>query len=361
MNTLAVELANHSYPIHVGEGLLSDADLYSPYIGPGGVLVVTNETIGPLYLDKVLGALDGVRVESVALPDGESFKTFATLNRIFDVLIEHRFGRDVTIIALGGGVVGDVAGFAAACYQRGVNYIQIPTTLLAQVDSSVGGKTAINHPGGKNMIGAFHQPVCVISDSETLTTLDDRELRCGVAETIKYGLIRDPDFFDWMETNAKAILARDAAAISEAVIRACQNKAEVVAADEREHGERALLNLGHTFGHAIETGLGHGEWLHGEAVGAGMVMAASMSARLGWLRQDSVARVTELLSACGLPLGAPESLSTERLLKLMYIDKKVQAGKLRLILLEAIGKGLVTADFDMQALNATLSTCREAA
>jgi 3-dehydroquinate synthase len=361
MSTLEVTLANHNYQIHVGEGLIGQRALYEPHVGAGGVLVVTNETVAPLYLQPVLEALASWRTSHVILPDGESHKTFETLNLIFDALIAGRFGRDVTLVALGGGVVGDMAGFAAACYQRGVRYIQVPTTLLAQVDSSVGGKTAINHPGGKNMVGAFHQPDCVLADSDTLSTLDVRELRCGVAETIKYGLIRDPEFFSWMESNAGAMLDGDTVTITQAVVRACQNKAEVVAADEREHGDRALLNLGHTFGHAIETGLGHGEWLHGEAVGTGMFMAASMSARLGLLRQDAFGRTAELLRKCGFELTYPSRLSPDQMLALMQVDKKASAGQLRLILLDEIGKARMTGDFEPSALQATLESCRDAA
>lgn len=358
MKTLAVELANHAYPIHIGSSLLDRTELYAPHIGPGGVLVVTNETVAPLYLDRVLGALGEWRTATVVLPDGEKHKTWETLNRIFDQLIAERFGRDVTVVALGGGVVGDMAGFAAACYQRGVDYIQVPTTLLAQVDSSVGGKTAINHPGGKNMVGAFHQPVCVIADVDTLGSLPPREMRCGVAETIKYGLIRDPEFFDWMECNALGMLDHDSDLITSAVERACRNKAEVVASDEREHGERALLNLGHTFGHAIETGLGHGEWLHGEAVGAGMHLAADLSVRLGMLRQDALGRIAELLRRCELPLHVPATLDNNRIRELMAVDKKVKAGRIRLVLLEDIGRAVMTDAFDPQGLDSTLDHCR---
>jgi 3-dehydroquinate synthase len=361
MKTLAVELASHRYPIHIGRNLLGQAELYDPHIGDGGVLIVTNETVGPLYLSTLEAALGDRRIGSVVLPDGEQFKTWETLNRIFDALIDGRFARDVTIVALGGGVVGDMAGFAAAAYQRGVNYIQVPTTLLAQVDSSVGGKTAINHPGGKNMVGAFHQPVCVVIDTDTLNTLGDREMRCGVAETIKYGLIRDPEFFDWMEANAAAILAHDGDALTYAIARACQNKADVVAIDEKEHGDRALLNFGHTFGHAIETGLGHGKWLHGEAVGAGMHLAADLSVRLGLLQQDSLGRISELLRRCHLPLNVPKALDVEQICSLMAVDKKVKADRIRLVLLRDIGEALLTDDFDPDALRTTLSICRDAA
>jgi 3-dehydroquinate synthase len=361
MNVLEVRLGELSYPIYIGSELLGDSAVLTPHVGTGGALIVTNETVAPLYLQRVKHSLKDIRHDVVILPDGEAHKTTTTLELIYDALIAGRFSRDVTIIALGGGVIGDMAGFAAATYQRGVRYIQIPTTLLALVDSSVGGKTAVNHRLGKNMIGAFHQPACVIADTSALQTLPDRELRCGIAETIKYGLIRDPEFFAWMETNLGGLLARDEDLLAQAINRACQNKAEVVAVDEREQGERALLNFGHTFGHAIETGLGHGEWLHGEAVAAGMCMAADLSVRLGRLRQDQIGRITRLISAAGLPLRAPRSIPPERMLELMALDKKVLAGQVRLILLDDIGSATITADFDADALRDTLSACREVA
>ena len=360
MSVLEVRLGELSYPIHIGSGLLDDASVLAPHVGAGGALIVSNETIAPLYLAKIERSLGECRHASVILPDGEAHKTPATLELIYDALIEGRFARDVTIIALGGGVVGDMAGFAAATYQRGVRYIQVPTTLLALVDSSVGGKTAVNHRNGKNMIGAFHQPICVIADTAVLNTLPDRELRCGIAETIKYGLIRDPAFFSWIENNLTGLLGRDEAILAEAVRRACENKAEVVATDEREHGERALLNLGHTFGHAIETGIGHGQWLHGEAVAAGMCMAADLSVRLGRLRQDQIGRITALISSAGLPLRAPASMTPERMLEHMAVDKKVLAGQVRLILLDDLGKAVITSEFDKTALHDTLNACREA-
>jgi 3-dehydroquinate synthase len=366
MSVLTVRAGDSSYPIHIGSDILTDASLFAPHVGAGGVVVVTNETVAPLYLETVQTAIGqaapaGARRHAIVLADGEQHKTAEVLASIWDALISERFSRDVTIIALGGGVIGDMAGFAAATYQRGVRYIQVPTTLLSQVDSSVGGKTAVNRPSGKNMVGAFYQPACVIADTLTLTTLPIRELRCGLAETIKYGLIRDPEFFDWIETNLSALLACEDEALAFAVERACQNKADVVAADEREHGERALLNFGHTFGHAIETGLGHGQWLHGEAVAAGMCMAADMSARLGRLRQDELARINSIVHAAGLPRLAPASVSAERMLDLMAVDKKVLAGKVRLILLDAIGAASITSEFDGALLAATLQTCREAA
>ncbi len=347
---LTVELGPRSYPILIGPGLISDPDCYRPYIRGAQVLVVSNDTVAPLYLQAVEAALVGLDCHRVILPDGEQYKDLATLNGIFDALLADRLGRDVTLIALGGGVVGDMAGFAAACYQRGVDFIQVPTTLLAQVDSSVGGKTGVNHPLGKNMIGAFHQPRAVIADTDTLGTLPDRELAAGLAEVVKYGLIRDAAFFDWLEASRERLLARDADALAEAIERSCRNKAAVVAADEREAGQRALLNLGHTFGHAIEAGLGYGSWLHGEAVAAGMVLAAELSARLGWLDPADVARTRALLAGFGLPVDPPGELSAERWLGLMAVDKKVQAGRLRLVLLRGIGDAVVTADFDADAL-----------
>ncbi|HXH03320.1 MAG TPA: 3-dehydroquinate synthase [Candidatus Competibacteraceae bacterium] len=361
MRTLNVELGERSYPIHIGPGLLGRADLLRPYIPGREVLVVSNETIAPLYLEHIRTALTGLRHAALILPDGEQYKTLEVLGRIFDELLHQRFGRNCTLIALGGGVVGDMTGFAAACYQRGVHFIQIPTTLLAQVDSSVGGKTGVNHPLGKNMIGAFHQPRCVLADTDTLTTLPARELKAGLAEVIKYGLIRDLAFLEWLEANLDALLARDAAALSEAIERSCRIKAEIVGRDERESGLRALLNLGHTFGHAIETGLGYGAWLHGEAVAAGMVMAADLSARLGWLRPEEVARVTRLLARAGLPVQGPAGLDEERFLALMAVDKKVQDGKLRLILLRALGEGVICDDVAPELLRATLRQCRASA
>ena len=317
-------------------------------------MIVSNETVAPLYLDKVSGALDGFDVASVILPDGEQYKNLGVLDQIYSALLEHRFDRRCTLVALGGGVIGDMAGFAAASYQRGVNFIQVPTTLLSQVDSSVGGKTGVNHPLGKNMIGAFHQPQCVIADTATLATLPDRELSAGLAEVIKYGLIDDAEFFAWLEQNMAALVARDHAALSYAIERSCRDKAAVVAADERESGQRALLNLGHTFGHAIETGMGYGSWLHGEAVGAGMCMAARMSRHLGWLSVDQLARVERLIEAAKLPTQPPEQVSAERFGELMAVDKKVMDGQLRLVLMHDIGGSVISADFDPQALQKTL-------
>jgi len=359
--TLQVDLGDRGYPIHIGPGLLGKAELYRPHLRASQVMIVSNRTVAPLYLDQVRAALAGYRVADVTLPDGEVYKTLGVLNHIFDALLEQRFGRDCTLIALGGGVIGDMAGFAAACYQRGVDYIQVPTTLLAQVDSSVGGKTGVNHPAGKNMIGAFHQPRAVIADTATLGTLPDRELAAGFAEVVKYGLIRDPDFFDWLEVHAEALHGRDPAALAEAIERSCRNKAEVVAADEREAGQRALLNLGHTFAHAIETGAGYGNWLHGEAVATGMVMAADLSARLGWIDGADAARIRRVMASFGLPVDPPADLPTERWLELMAVDKKNQDGRLRLVLLRGIGTAAVTADFSAAALRATIDDARSAA
>ncbi|MGB5736950.1 MAG: 3-dehydroquinate synthase [Thiohalocapsa sp.] len=352
--TLTVELGDRAYPIHIGAALIGKAELYLPHIASSQVMIVSNETVAPLYLAPVRSALASLRVSQVILPDGEIYKGLATWNRIFDALLEQRFGRDCTLVALGGGVIGDMAGFAAACYQRGVAFIQVPTTLLAQVDSSVGGKTGVNHPAGKNMIGAFHQPQVVIADTDTLGTLPDPELAAGLAEVVKYGLIRDQAFFHWLEANAASLLARDPGALSEAVERSCRNKAEVVAADERESGQRALLNLGHTFGHAIETASGYGAWLHGEAVSVGMVMAAELSRRLGWLDQGAVARTRELLQRFGLPVDPPVAIPTDRWLELMAVDKKVLNGTLRLVLLRGIGDAVVTTDFSAEDLRSVI-------
>jgi 3-dehydroquinate synthase len=341
MKTLHLDLGERSYPIHIGDNLLGRAELLAPHIVGQQVVVVSNETVAPLYLDKLLAGLHTYKCFPVILPDGEQYKTLETLNLIFDALLSKRCDRKTTLIALGGGVIGDITGFAAACYQRGVAFIQVPTTLLAQVDSSVGGKTGVNHPLGKNMIGAFYQPRCVIADTGTLNTLPERELSAGLAEIIKYGLISDAAFFDWLEINMVALRARDPATLIYAVERSCRNKAEVVAADERESGVRALLNLGHTFGHAIETGMGYGVWLHGEAVGAGMMMAADLSWRLGWLSIGDKQRTQNLLARAGLPTHAPAELSRERFAELMSVDKKVMDGKLRLVLLKSIGEAVV--------------------
>jgi 3-dehydroquinate synthase len=352
-HTLKLDLAERSYPIYIGRGLL-DADLLRQHIPGQQVLLVSNETVAPLYLQRLQAGLEGLQLASCILPDGEQYKTLDSLNRIFDSLLQQRFDRGCTLIALGGGVVGDITGFAAASYQRGVHFIQVPTTLLAQVDSSVGGKTGVNHPLGKNMIGAFYQPRCVLIDTDSLNTLDDRQLRAGIAEVIKYGLINDAEFFAWLEAHYAKLLAREPEALAFAIERSCADKAAVVAADERESGQRALLNLGHSFGHAIETGMGYGEWLHGEAVAAGMCLAARMSARMGWLDRPSLARILDLIERCGLPSRAPQQLAPARMTELMAVDKKVLAGKLRLVLLKGIGQALVTGEFDTEALRETL-------
>ena len=355
MQTLEVSLGSRSYPIYIGSGLMG-TDLVCRHVAGNQVLVVSNESIAPLYLDTLLEQLEGARpdalqCDTLVLPDGERYKTLASLERILDALMEKRHARTTTLVALGGGVIGDMTGFAAACYQRGVAFIQVPTTLLAQVDSSVGGKTAVNHPRGKNMIGAFHQPAAVVIDTDVLATLPERELAAGLAEVIKYGLIRDPDFFQWLDDNMPALLARDPRALSHAIMESCRNKAEVVADDETEQGNRALLNLGHTFAHAIETATGYTEWLHGEAVGAGMVMAARLSAELGWLSVAQAQRTEALIARAGLPVAPPPGMSAIRFRELMAVDKKVRDGQLRLVLLRGIGDALVTADFDHDTLN----------
>jgi 3-dehydroquinate synthase len=351
--TLTVDLGERSYPIHIGVGLLADAAYYTPYIRGSRVMLVSNETVAPLYLEQLQQALQAFQVDQVILPDGESFKTLDVLNQIYTALLENRHDRTTTLVALGGGVIGDMAGYAAASYQRGVNFIQVPTTLLSQVDSSVGGKTGVNHVLGKNMIGAFHQPQAVIADTQTLDTLPDRELSAGLAEVIKYGLINDADFFAWLEQNMEALLARDKAKLAEAIRRSCADKANIVAADEKEAGQRALLNLGHTFGHAIETGMGYGKWLHGEAVGAGMAMAAEMSHRLGWLEESAKQRINALLVAAKLPVRPP-AMGAEKFMALMSVDKKVLDGQLRLVLLQGIGQAVISDDFPLDALQKTL-------
>ncbi|HTP60987.1 MAG TPA: 3-dehydroquinate synthase [Burkholderiales bacterium] len=347
MQTVSVTLGARSYPIHIGVGLLGEARLYAPYVENKRVAVVTNEMVAPLYLARVQQALAeaGAQSAPVLIEDGESAKGWKTLDRVIDALLKARLGRDALIVALGGGVVGDLAGFAAAVYQRGIPFIQAPTTLLAQVDSSVGGKTAINHARGKNLVGAFHQPLAVIADVSTLDSLPDRELRAGIAEVLKHAFILDLQFVVWLEANIDRLLARDRAALSHAVMRSCELKARIVAADERESGLRAILNFGHTFGHAIETGLGYGEWLHGEAVAAGMIMAAELSARAGTLRREDVVRVKQLIARAGLPARGPK-LAPERYLELMQVDKKAAGGKVRFVLLETLGHAVLRADVD---------------
>lgn len=356
MKILNVDLGDRSYPIYIGTNLISNPDLFVPYIKGKQVLVVTNDTVAPLYLDQLLTSLAGYQVDVVTLPDGEKYKTLDVLSQIYDVAMEKRHNRSTTFIALGGGVVGDMCGFAAASYQRGVNFIQVPTTLLSQVDSSVGGKTGVNHPLGKNMIGAFHQPQAVIADIGSLDTLNQRELAAGLAEVIKYGLLGDVEFLVWLESHIEQLNRRDSDILTNAVARSCQNKADIVAEDEREAGKRALLNLGHTFGHAIETTMGYGEWLHGEAVGTGMVLAAEMSARLGWLSKADAQRATQLVAAANLPVAPPKDMTMKQFLDVMAVDKKVIDGSLRLVLLRSLGNAVVTSDFDSSKLIETLNS-----
>lgn len=356
MKKLLVELGDRSYPIYIGSNLLSQAELYTQHIKAKQVIVVTNLTIAPLYLDTILNNLAGFDVETVILPDGEQFKTLEYVERIFDKLLASKFSRNATLIALGGGVIGDMGGFAAACYQRGIAFLQIPTTLLAQVDSSVGGKTGVNHPLGKNMIGAFYQPQCVIADADVLDTLDDRQLSAGLAEVIKYGLIRDVEFFEWLENNISALLARDKQALAFAIERSCLNKAEIVSKDETETGVRATLNLGHTFGHAIETGSSYGTYLHGEAVAIGTCQAADLSRRKGWLNDADVERIIALFKKCNLPVCPPDQIDSDRFLELMAVDKKNVNGQIRLILLTKIGVATLPVDVDRTLLKQTLNT-----
>ena len=346
-STLTVELGERSYPIAIGRGLLGGGFDLVPFVHGDDCLVVTNDTVAPLYLDKLAPNLAGRNVNSISLPDGEAHKTVATMQTILDRLVETGAGRDTTVVALGGGVVGDIAGFAAACYMRGVNFIQVPTTLLAQVDSSVGGKTGVNHERGKNLIGAFHQPQVVLIDTDTLGTLPDRELSAGLAEVIKYGAICDAGFFAWLEDNMEGLLQRDAEALAHAIRRSCEIKAEVVAEDEREGGRRAILNFGHTFGHAIERCQGYGEWLHGEAVAAGMVMAA----RLSGLDAADVERLRDLVLAANLPVDPPPIAAADWMAA-MGMDKKVQGKQLRFVLLNGIGACHVTSDYDAGRLDA---------
>lgn len=361
MRTLNVALGERAYSIHIGPGLLQQVDLILSHLKTKAVAIVSNTTVAPLYLEALATPLReaGVKVTEIVLPDGEEYKNWDSLNLIFDALLANRCDRTTTLIALGGGVIGDLTGFAAASYQRGVPFIQVPTTLLSQVDSSVGGKTGINHPRGKNMIGAFWQPQLVLADTNTLKTLPERELSAGLAEVIKYGLIRDLPFLDWLEANMDALRTRDATALTYAIERSCQNKAEVVAADEFEtakDGGRALLNLGHTFGHAIETGLGYGEWLHGEAVGAGTVMAAELSRRLGWLTDAEFERARAMLASAGLPvIGA--QLGVDRYIDLMGHDKKVVAGKLRLVLLKQLGEAITYGEAPPEQIRAAIEAC----
>ncbi|MDH3619645.1 MAG: 3-dehydroquinate synthase [Gammaproteobacteria bacterium] len=347
--TLTVDLGDRSYPIIIGRGLLDGNFDLGEFVRGKDCLVVSNETVAPLYYDRLLPNFTGCDVSSINLPDGESFKTIATMQTILDRLVEARANRDVAVVALGGGVVGDISGFAAACYMRGVDFIQVPTTLLSQVDSSVGGKTGVNHPQGKNLVGAFHQPRVVLIDTDTLSTLPERELAAGLAEVIKYGAICDLEFFGWLEANMADLLARDADALAHAIRRCCELKAEVVAEDERESGRRAILNFGHTFGHAIEHCQGYGEWLHGEAVAAGMIMAA----RLSGLDDHDVVRLTSLVAAAGLPTEPP-AIVPDDWLSAMGMDKKVQGRQLRFVLLDTLGDARVSSEYDDGRLNAIL-------
>lgn len=358
MQTLTVGLAGRSYPIHIGSGLLRQAELLLPYLIHKRAVIVTNTTVAPLYLNGLSDVLikNGINVASIVLSDGEKYKNQDSLRKIYDELLKSRSERKTPLIALGGGVIGDMAGFAAATYLRGVPFIQIPTTLLAQVDSSVGGKTGINHPLGKNMIGAFYQPQVVIADTSTLNTLPDKELKSGLAEVIKYGLIRDASFLDWLETNLEKILERDQDALQYAIARSCDNKADVVGADELESGDRALLNLGHTFGHAIENGVGYGVWLHGEAVAAGTIMATDLSCRMGWLTSHDVERVRKIFVRAGLPITSPK-LGAEKYLELMGVDKKVEGGKMRFVLLKSLGQAVLTDAVPEHMLLQTIEAC----
>jgi len=359
MQTLKVDLGDRSYPIFIGQGLL-DQGLMAPYIKGQQVLIVTNETIAPLYLERLKKTLEGqFQVDTVVLPDGEQYKNMDQINTIFDALLGNRHNRTTTLIALGGGVVGDMTGFAAACYQRGVNFVQVPTTLLSQVDSSVGGKTGVNHPQGKNMIGAFHQPQCVVIDTDVLNTLPEKELSAGMAEVIKYGLIYDEAFLCYLEDHIDGLMGLQSDLLEQAIYRSCAVKAEVVAQDEKEAGIRAWLNLGHTFGHAIEADQGYGEWLHGEAVGAGTMMAADLSCRLGWISSSDVDRIRNILEAANLPVFPPESMGIDTFKDLMLVDKKVIDGSIRLVLLQEVGKAIVTSDFPGELLDQTLSAGRK--
>ena len=354
MKELRVELNDKGYPIYIGSGLLRQRELLVKHIKSRQVIIVTNTTVAPLYLKYVLKNLDEFQVEVIELPDGEQYKTLEYVTKIFDLLLEKKYSRNATLIALGGGVIGDMGGFAAACYQRGISFIQIPTTVLAQVDSSVGGKTGVNHPLGKNMIGAFYQPQCVIADIDVLDTLDDRQLAAGIAEVIKYGLIRDIDFFEWLEKNITLLLARDRDALTYVIERSCINKAEIVAEDEFETGVRAILNLGHTFGHAIETGMGYGKYLHGEAVAIGIGYAADLSRRMGWITLDDVDRILTLLKLASLPVAPPEEMDVAQFIDLMSVDKKNVDGKIKVILLEAIGKASLPINVEQSQLEQTL-------
>jgi 3-dehydroquinate synthase len=354
VQTIQVDLGHSSYPITIGSGLLSNRELLEQQIPGRDFLIVTNTTVAKLHLAKLTGSFSQRRIADCILPDGEQHKTLQTAGWVFDALVANKMNRDATVLALGGGVVGDIAGFAAACYQRGIGYAQIPTTLLAQVDSSVGGKTGVNHPGGKNLIGAFYQPRAVITDTDVLATLPDRQLKSGLAEVIKYGCVWDPLLFDWVDRNIAKLLARDAEALGYAIGRSCEIKATVVARDEREHELRAILNFGHTFGHAIEAATGYEKYLHGEAVGLGMLIAADLSLRLGLIDAALKERLRDILSRTGLPVEAPR-IGAAKAFELMQMDKKVLAGTVRLVLLEKLGRAIITAQYAKAALDATLA------
>jgi 3-dehydroquinate synthase len=353
VQTLQVDVGHSRYPIAIGSGLLKNREFLDAQIRGRDLLIVTNTTVARLYLPTLTDSLSSKRVAECILPDGEQHKTLQTAGWVFDALVAKKMNRDATVLALGGGVVGDIAGFAAACYQRGVGYVQIPTTLLAQVDSSVGGKTGVNHSGGKNLIGAFYQPLCVLADTDTLATLPDRELCAGLAEVIKYGCVWDPLLFDWLDQNMAELLARDVDALTYAIARSCEIKAIVVAKDEREQNLRAILNFGHTFGHAIEAATAYETYLHGEAVGLGMLIAADLSRRLGLIDGAIKDRVRDILARAGLPIEAPR-IGAAKAMELMQMDKKVLAGSVRLVLLEKLGRAIVTAKYSQEALDATL-------
>lgn len=355
MEEIIVELGERSYPIYVGDDLLSKKELFYKNIKSRQVMVISNETVAQLYLDKVLQSLGTLSVATVILNDGEQYKTLDTFNDIITQLLHKKFSRDSCLIALGGGVVGDITGFVAACYQRGIDFVQIPTTILAQVDSSVGGKTAVNHAAGKNMIGAFHQPICVIADTSVLSSLDKREISAGLAEVIKYGLIRDADFFNWLKTNIDKLLNSEPQALTYVIGQSCRNKARIVTEDERESNIRAILNFGHTFGHAIETGIGYGKWLHGEAIALGMLMAADLSQRIGLTTDNITGQLKEMLVKLKLPYMLPDDCDPIMIRKLMSVDKKVKDGALFLVLLKSIGDAVITKEFDENLLMDTLN------
>lgn len=359
LHQLSVDLGDRSYPIFIGKNLLDNHSLITDFIHGSSAVIVSNTTVAPLYLQQVEASLksENIRYDTVILQDGETYKTFESVMQIIDTLLSQRHDRKTTVIALGGGVVGDISGFAAAIYQRGVNFIQIPTTLLSQVDSSVGGKTGVNHPLGKNMIGAFYQPQCVIADTATLETLPKRELSAGMAEVIKYGLIHDAEFFSWLEQNMESLMQGDNTLLSEAILISCQTKADVVAKDERESGIRAILNLGHTFGHAIESAMGYGNWLHGEAIATGMVMAADLSLRHQWITPEIKQRTIALLLKAQLPVTSPDDMTLEKYMDIMAIDKKVDRGVIKFVLLKQLGEAIITADYDPELLKQTLLEC----